>query len=144
MRNPGGGRHDDLYCSSIVALDARSGEPAWHFQTTPGDDWDQDADATLVQADLEIGGRVRHALLQASKNGFFYVFDRKTGELISGKPFTYINWASGLDAKGRPDRHRGGRLQQEAAADLPVHQWRALLGTDVVQRPNAPGVHPGQ
>ncbi len=102
VRNPGGGRHDDLYCSAIVALDARSGEPAWHFQTTPGDDWDQDADATLVQADLEIGGRMRHTLLQASKNGFFYVLDRKTGELISGKPFTYINWASGLDAKGRP------------------------------------------
>jgi quinohemoprotein ethanol dehydrogenase len=102
VRNPGGGRHDDLYCSSIVALDARTGEPAWHFQTTPGDDWDQDADATLIQADLNIGGQLRHTLLQASKNGFFYVFDRKTGELISGKPFTYINWATGLDARGRP------------------------------------------
>ena len=102
VRNPGGGKHDDLYCSAIVALDAATGEPAWHFQTTPGDDWDQDADATLVQADLQIGGQLRHTLLQASKNGFFYVFDRKTGELISGKPFTYINWASGLDAKGRP------------------------------------------
>jgi quinohemoprotein ethanol dehydrogenase len=102
VRNPGGAAHDDLYCSAIVALDARSGEPAWHFQTTPGDDWDQDADATLVQADLEIAGRMRHVLLQASKNGFFYVLDRKTGELISGKPFTYINWASGLDARGRP------------------------------------------
>jgi quinohemoprotein ethanol dehydrogenase len=102
VRNPGGGRHDDLYCSSIVALDARSGEPRWHFQTTPGDDWDQDADATLVQADLQIGGRTRQVLLQASKNGFFYVFDRRTGELISGKPFTYINWARGLDTKGRP------------------------------------------
>jgi quinohemoprotein ethanol dehydrogenase len=102
VRNPGGGRHDDLYCSSIVALDAHTGKLAWHFQTTPGDDWDQDAAATLVQAELSIRGQLRHTLLQASKNGFFYVFDRKTGELISGKPFTYINWASGLDAKGRP------------------------------------------
>ncbi|MBS0578138.1 MAG: PQQ-dependent dehydrogenase, methanol/ethanol family [Proteobacteria bacterium] len=102
IRNPGGGRHDDLYCSSIVALDARSGERRWHFQTTPGDDWDQDAAATLVQADLQIGGRTRQVLLQASKNGFFYALDRRSGELISGKPFTYINWARGLDAKGRP------------------------------------------
>ena len=56
----------------------------------------------MIQTDLRVGGRTRHVLLQASKNGFFYVLDRKTGELISGKPFTYINWATGLDRKGRP------------------------------------------
>jgi quinohemoprotein ethanol dehydrogenase len=101
-RNPGGGSHDDLYASSIVALDARTGKLAWHFQTTPGDNWDQDAASTMILTDLTVGGRVRQVLLQASKNGFFYVLDRRTGELISGKPFTYINWATGLDRTGRP------------------------------------------
>ena len=101
-RNPAGGNHDDLYASSIVALDYRTGRVAWFYQTTPGDSWDQDACAPFVQTDLEFNGRRRHVLMQASKNGLFYVLDRASGELISGKPFTYINWTSGLNAQGRP------------------------------------------
>jgi quinohemoprotein ethanol dehydrogenase len=101
-RNPSGGHTDDLYACSIIALDAMSGKMAWYYQTTPGDNWDQDADAPFVQAELQLGGRLRKVLMQASKNGFFYVLDRKSGELISGKPYTYVNWATGLDAKGRP------------------------------------------
>ncbi len=97
-RNPSGGHTDDLYACSIIALDAGSGKMAWYYQTTPGDNWDQDADAPFVQAELQ----GRKVLMQASKNGFFYVLDRKTGELISGKPYTYVNWTTGLDAKGRP------------------------------------------
>jgi quinohemoprotein ethanol dehydrogenase len=101
-RNPSGGHTDDLYACSVIALDAASGRMVWYYQTTPGDNWDQDADAPFIQAELQIGGRARQVLMQASKNGFFYVLDRKTGELISGKPYTYVNWASGLDAQGRP------------------------------------------
>jgi len=83
-------------------LDARSGELKWHFQTTPGDSWDHDADAPLVQADIGFGGRARKVLMQAGKNGFFYVLDRRTGEFLSGKPFTLVNWAHELDVRGRP------------------------------------------
>ena len=76
----------------------------WYFQPTPGDNWDYDATQPLMQADLKIGGHVRNVLMQANKNGFFYVLDRKTGEFISGAPFVSgITWASGLDPKtGRP------------------------------------------
>ena len=81
----GGG--DNLYTACIVAVHASTGELAWYFQPTPGDNWDYDATQTLMQADLKIGGRVRNVLMQANKNGFFYVLDRKTGEFISGAPF---------------------------------------------------------
>ena len=89
---------------SILAVRASTGELAWHFQTTPGDNWDFDSTQPLVQADLTIGGRTRKVIMQANKNGFFYVLDRATGEFISGKPFVSgITWASGLDPKtGRP------------------------------------------
>jgi quinohemoprotein ethanol dehydrogenase len=95
---------DNLYTASILAVHASSGELAWYFQTTPGDNWDFDATQPLMQADLTIGGRQRKVIMQANKNGFFYVLDRETGEFISGAPFVNrITWASGLDAKtGRP------------------------------------------
>jgi quinohemoprotein ethanol dehydrogenase len=99
-----GGNGDSLYTASILAVRAATGELAWHFQTTPGDNWDFDSTQPLVQADLQIGGRTRMVIMQANKNGFFYVLDRATGEFLSGKPFVGgITWASGLDAKtGRP------------------------------------------
>lgn len=99
-RSPGGG--DNLYLSSIVALDAATGRFVWHFQTTPGDNWDYTATQKLVLADLEIGGRLRHVIMQAPKNGNFYVLDRATGEPISAAPYTFINWSDGMDAKFRP------------------------------------------
>ena len=100
-----GKRQDDnLYAASILAVRATNGELVWHFQTVPGDNWDFDATQPLVQADLTIGGRPRKVIMQASKNGFFYVLDRQTGEFISGTPFVSgITWAKGLDPKtGRP------------------------------------------
>ena len=99
-----GGNGDNLYTASILAVRASTGELAWHFQTTPGDNWDFDSTQPLVQADLNIGGRTRKVIMQANKNGFFYVLDRATGEFISGKPFVSgITWATGLDPKtGRP------------------------------------------
>ena len=85
-------------------MHASNGELAWHFQTTPGDNWDFDATQPLMQADLTIGGRARKVIMQANKNGFFYVLDRETGEFISGAPFVSgVTWATGLDPKtGRP------------------------------------------
>jgi PQQ-dependent dehydrogenase (methanol/ethanol family) len=102
LRSPGGG--DNLYVASILALRATDGELMWHFQVTPGDTWDYDATQPLMLADLEIGGQTRQVIMQASKNGFFYVLDRKTGQFISAKPFiNTVTWATGVDPKtGRP------------------------------------------
>jgi PQQ-dependent dehydrogenase (methanol/ethanol family) len=95
---------DNLYICSIIALKPEDGKFAWYFQTTPGDEWDYDSIADLVQADLKIDGKVRKVIMQAPKNGYFYVLDRKTGEFISGAPLQKITWAKGLDPKtGRPE-----------------------------------------
>jgi quinohemoprotein ethanol dehydrogenase len=129
-RNPGGGHSDDLYASSIVALDARTGLLVWYFQTTPGDNWDQDAISPFVQADLEVSGRLRRVIMQAPKNGFFYVLDRRTGELVSGKPFTYVNWSRGLDAKGRPILTKESDYTKEPQLIYPSsgggHSWMPM------------------
>jgi quinohemoprotein ethanol dehydrogenase len=102
-RQMGPGDGDDLYVASIVALNAKTGGIAWHYQETPGDRWDFDAVAKLVMADLTLNVQSRKVLMQASKNGFFYILDRKTGELLSANNFAYVNWASHVDMKtGRP------------------------------------------
>jgi quinohemoprotein ethanol dehydrogenase len=94
---------DSLYLTSIVALKADTGEYVWHYQTTPGDEWDYDACSPLILADLEIAGARRSVILQAPKNGFFYVLDRATGELLSADPYAVTNWAKSVDLKtGRP------------------------------------------
>ena len=101
IRSPGGG--DNLFISSIVALKPESGEYVWHYQTTPGDTWDYTAAQHMILADLTIEGRARKVIMQAPKNGFFYVLDRATGELISASAFATMNWAKGIDMKtGRP------------------------------------------
>ena len=103
LRLLGNAKLDGLYTASIIALHADTGRLAWHYQTTPNDHWDFDAVQKMILADLNIGGADRHVLMQANKNGFFYVLDRASGELLSAKTFTYINWASGVDMKtGRP------------------------------------------
>jgi quinohemoprotein ethanol dehydrogenase len=126
-RNPSGGVQDNLYTDCVLALKARTGELAWSFQTTPGDNWDYDATEPLVQADLVISGRVRHVLMQASKNGYFYVWDRASGELLSGKPFTYINWSRGLDSRGRPQLTQAADYSHEPQLIYPstggAHSW---------------------
>ena len=99
-RSPGGG--DNLFLSSIVAVNADDGKYVWHFQTTPGDTWDYTSTQPMTLADLEIDGQMRKVIMQAPKNGFFYVLDRTTGKFISGKPYTKQNWAKGLDENGRP------------------------------------------
>ncbi len=94
---------DALYTASIIALHSDTGRMAWHYQTTPEDHWDYDATQKMILVDLRIDGVLRPVLMQASKNGYFYVLDRKTGKLLSAKNFTYVNWSSGVDLKtGRP------------------------------------------
>ena len=97
----GGG--DNLFTASIVAVRPDTGQYVWHFQNTPGESWDFSAVQQMTLADLTIDGKVRRVIMQAPKNGYFYVLDRATGEFISAQPFTQTNWATGLDPKtGRP------------------------------------------
>jgi quinohemoprotein ethanol dehydrogenase len=102
IRAPGGGDH--LYLSSIVALDLDTGQYAWHYQATPNESWDYDNTSQLFTADLMVDGKSRHVVMQAPKNGFFYVLDAHSGELISATPYVAgVNWARGIDSKsGRP------------------------------------------
>ncbi|MGB0931961.1 MAG: PQQ-dependent dehydrogenase, methanol/ethanol family [Chitinophagales bacterium] len=106
-RSPGGG--DNLYLSSIVALNADDGSYVWHYQTTPGDSWDYTATQPLILADLEIEGKERKVIMQAPKNGYFYVIDRTDGAFISADNFVYQNWTSGMDSTGRPIEAEGAR-----------------------------------
>ena len=102
-RQLGPSKLDHLFTASIVALNADTGRMAWYYQTTPHDRWDFDAVQKMVLADLPFNGEKRAVLMQASKNGFFYVLDRRTGALLSAKDYTYVNWAKGIDLKtGRP------------------------------------------
>jgi len=97
------GEGDNLFLSSIVAVNADNGEYVWHYQTTPGDGWDFTASQPIIMANLKIKGEQRQVLMQAPKNGFFYVLDRATGELLSAEPFSKVNWASHVDMEtGRP------------------------------------------
>jgi PQQ-dependent dehydrogenase (methanol/ethanol family) len=97
------GKGDDLCTDCIIAVRASTGKLVWYYQTTPGDDWDYDSIADIMLADLNINGKVRHVLMHAPKNGYFYVLDRGTGELLSADPWVPVNWSSGVNLKtGRP------------------------------------------
>ncbi|MDE3198638.1 MAG: PQQ-dependent dehydrogenase, methanol/ethanol family, partial [Acidobacteriota bacterium] len=105
-----GGRHtalpDNLYVASILAIDADSGQLKWHYQCTPGDEWDYDAIQHLLLADIKIGNRTRKVIMQANKNGYFYVIDRTNGEFISAGEMSKVSWAKSIDPKtGRPEIH---------------------------------------
>ena len=125
-----GGNGESLYTASILAVRASNGELVWHFQTTPGDSWDFDSTQPLVQADLSIGGRTRKVIMQANKNGFFYVLDRATGEFLSGKPFVSgITWAKGLDPKtGRPIEVKSISEKPAIVSPAPdgAHNWNPM------------------
>ncbi len=96
------GPYSNLYSSSTLAINPDTGKVVWYFQHTPHDAWDYDGVNELVLTDLDVGGRKTPALLKADRNGFFYVLNRETGQLISAKPFVDLNWASRIDANGRP------------------------------------------
>jgi len=124
-----------LYTASIIAVRAKTGELAWYFQTTPSDNWDFDSTQPLVQADLQIGGKTRKVIMQANKNGFFYVLDRATGEFISGKPFVSgITWATGLDPKsGKPIEVPGVADKPAIISPAPdgAHNWNPMAFSPV-------------
>lgn len=128
IRSAGSG--DNLFISSIVAVNADSGEYVWHYQTTPGDTWDYTATQHMILAELEIAGKQRKVIMQAPKNGFFYVLDRLTGELISAEPYVAVTWATHIDMKtGRPVEREGTRYYEKGipSFQLPFafggHDW---------------------
>ncbi len=130
IRSPGGG--DNLFLSSIVALRPDSGEYVWHYQTTPGETWDYTATQHLVLAELEIDGTTRSVIMQAPKNGFFYVLDRETGEFLSAKNYVPVNWATHIDPdSGRPveiadARWPGKPPHLQLPGPLGGHNWHPM------------------
>jgi PQQ-dependent dehydrogenase (methanol/ethanol family) len=130
IRSPGGG--DNLFVSSIIAVKAETGKYVWHYQETPGDQWDYDNTNPLMTADLEIGGKKRHVLMQAPKTGFFYVWDAATGKLLSANQFAPANWATKIDLKtGRPVENPAARYSATKAAivypaPLGAHNWHPM------------------
>lgn len=119
---------DNLFICSIVALHADTGEYAWHYQMVPGEDWDYTCTSSIITAELEIDGKMRDVLMQAPKNGFFYVIDRKTGELISAETHVKVNWALGIDKQtGRPIENPEARYGLDPVLVYPgpggAHNW---------------------
>jgi quinohemoprotein ethanol dehydrogenase len=131
IRSPGGG--DNLFLASIVAVHADTGEYAWHYQTVPGDTWDYTAVQHMVLAELDIDGLERKVIMQVPKNGFFYVIDRATGELISAENIMPVNWATHIDLEtGRPVETPGARYDETLAAKKispgpgGAHNWQPM------------------
>lgn len=125
IRSPDGG--DNLFLSSVIAVNAETGEYEWHYQTVPQDSWDYNANMNIVLADLEIEGEPRNTLLIAPKNGFHYVLDRLTGELIAADKFAKVNWATHINLEtGRP--HYNPEAEYWNRADEAVAVWPNLWG----------------
>lgn len=131
VRSPGGG--DNLFLSSVIALKPETGAYVWHFQEVPGDQWDYTATAPIILADLKIAGKLRKVLMQAPKDGFFYVLDRKTGQFISANNFAPVTWTKGLDPKtGRPNIVPEARYSENGKPFLGLpspagaHSWQAM------------------
>ena len=126
LRSPGGG--DNLFLTSIVALDPDDGTYRWHYQTVPGETWDYTATQHIMLADLEIEGEDRRVVMQAPKNGFFYVLDAATGQLISAENYVPVNWATHIDLEsGRPVENPDARYD--------------VTGTPFIVSPSALGGH---
>lgn len=127
IRSPGGG--DNLFLCSIVALDAKTGRYKWHYQVNPGETWDFNAAMDMPLADLVIDGRKRKVVMQAPKNGFFYVIDRTNGKLISAEPFAKVTWAHRINLKtGRPEEVPGARFPDGKSFEMwpterGAHSW---------------------
>lgn len=126
------GKGDNLFLSSVVALNPNTGEYLWHYQGTPGDTWDFTQTQPIMLATLPIDGKPRKVLMQAPKNGFFYVVDRETGKLISAEGFVPQTWTSGVDMKtGRPIEVAGQRYPDKTTAlvspsALGAHNWHPM------------------
>ena len=140
----GKGAGDNLYLSSIVAIRPDTGEYVWHYQTTPGETWDYTATQHIVLADMEIDGRERQVLMQAPKNGYFYVLDRATGEFISAEPYIPLNWSTGMTEDGRPIENPETRIDVTGQPALVMpgplggHNWHPMAyhpGENIVYIP---------
>ncbi len=122
---------DNLYAASVLAVNADTGILKWYFQMVPGDEWDFDSVQQLMLADITVKGRPRKVLMQANKNGFYYVIDRVTGKFISGQPFVEGTWAKGLDeVTGRPivnpEAHYGNQPIPIAPGPGGAHNWSPM------------------
>ena len=129
LRSPGGG--DNLFLSSVVAVNPDNGEYVWHYQTTPGESWNYSAVESMVLTELNINDKLRKVLIQAPKNGFFYVLDRATGELLSAEKYIPLNWASHVDmATGRPVEYPFAHYQNQGRLIVPGpsggHSWHPM------------------
>ncbi|MCC8972637.1 PQQ-dependent dehydrogenase, methanol/ethanol family [Bradyrhizobium brasilense] len=130
IRSPRGG--DNLFLSSILAISPKTGRLKWYYQTTPGDSWDYTATQKMILADLRIRGKVRKVIMQAPKNGFFYVLDRATGELLSARPYLRkLTWASRVDMKtGRPIESDQAQYWKSPRLIFPAatggHNWQPM------------------
>lgn len=129
VRSPSGG--DNLYLSSILAINPDTGRLKWHYQTTPGDSWDFTATQNMILADLDIDGRTRKVIMQAPKNGFFYVIDRETGELLSANNYVPTTWATHVDMEtGRPQVTENSVYFKEPKVQSPTdaggHNWKPM------------------
>ena len=122
---------DNLYACSVLAVRPDTGELKWYFQMVPGDSWDYDSVQQLLLADITVKGRSRKVLMQANKNGFYYVLDRVTGQFISGQPFAQVNWARGLNEEtGRPIVNEAARYGAQTISLSPgpggAHNWSPM------------------
>jgi len=127
LRSPKGG--DNLFLASIVALNPDTGKYVWHYQETPGDNWDYTSTQPMILADLKIAGKARKVILHAPKNGFFFVLDRTNGTFISADNFVDVNWATGYDAKGRPmeiEGARGDKPRDAIPGPFGAHNWHPM------------------
>jgi quinohemoprotein ethanol dehydrogenase len=131
VRSPGGG--DNLFLTSVVALDPDDGSYRWHYQTTPGETWDYTATQHIVLADLKINGETRRVVMQAPKNGFFYVIDAASGKLISAEKFVPANWATHVDLEtGRPVEVAAARYERTGIPHIVYpgpqggHNWHPM------------------
>ncbi len=125
------GEGDNLFLSSIVALNPDTGRHVWHYQTTPGETWDYTATQHMILADIDIGGQPRKVIMQAPKNGFFYVLDRATGQFISAENYVRVTWASHVDpATGRPVETDPNQYRDEKKLTFPApfggHNWQPM------------------
>jgi quinohemoprotein ethanol dehydrogenase len=128
LRSPAGG--DNLYLASLVALNADTGKYVWHYQETPGDNWDYTSTQPMILADIKIDGKPHKVILHAPKNGFFFVIDRTNGKFISAKNFVDVNWATGYDASGRPIEVPEARSPDKPFDAIPgpygAHNWHPM------------------
>jgi PQQ-dependent dehydrogenase (methanol/ethanol family) len=140
------GKGDNLFLSSMLALDPDTGAYKWHYQVNPGETWDFTATQQITLADLTIGGRPRKVAMQAPKNGFFYVVDRTNGKLISAEPYAPQNWAERIDlVTGRPVERPEARYANKPYLIYPsgigAHAWMPMSYSPITGLVYIPSMH---